>query len=133
MKKLLLSYSVFLISILSLPKDLFSQNVGIGNSSPQSKLHITAISDEVLRLEASQPYLSLYSNGVYKGYFWKSSNSIEIGSAAGSNLPITLAPDGFQRVFVTALGNVGIGVSAPAQKLEVNGNTFINGLLGIQN
>jgi hypothetical protein len=126
MKKLLLfSYFLFLISILGLPIDLFSQNVGIGTTSPQSRLHINSPADEALRLEANQPYLSLYSNGVYKGYFWKSPNSIEIGSAATSNLPVTIAPDGIQRMIINEQGKVGIGTIAPTQTLDVNGTLRI--------
>lgn len=97
----------------------FAGNLGIGAATPQAKLHIISTGNEVARLDAVEPYLSLYSNGVYKGYFWKSPNSIELGSASGSGLPITLAPDGNQRVFVTPAGNVGIGTDNPGARLHV--------------
>ncbi len=113
MKKLTLSYSLFFISYVS-----FSQNIGIGITNPQSKLHILSAIDEVLRLDANKPFLSLYSDGVYKGYFWKSPNSIEIGSTSGSSLPITFAPEGIQRMFITPAGNVGIQNSNPNAPLS---------------
>ena len=87
-------------------------NVGIGTTSPQTRLHISG-SNEAIRLDADNPYLSLYSAGVYKGYFWISPNSIEVGSATGSNLPITFAPNGYQLMYIGTNGNVGIGSSPP--------------------
>lgn len=103
----------------------FSGNVGIGATTPQAKLHIISTGNEVARLDADEPFLSLYSNGVYKGYFWKSPNSIEIGSASGSGLPVTLAPDGYQRVFVTPAGNVGIGTGSPLARLHVEDSSIL--------
>ncbi len=103
----------------------FAGNVGIGTSTPQAKLHIISTGNEVARLDASEPFLSLYSNGVYKGYFWTSPNSIEIGSASGSNLPVTVAPDGYQRMFVTPAGNVGIGTGSPLARLHVSDSSVL--------
>ena len=109
---------VFYTSFMS-GNGYFAGNLGIGATTPQAKLHIFSTSNEAARLDASEPYLSLYSNGVYKGYFWKSPNSIEIGSASGSSLPVTLAPDGYQRMFVTPAGNVGIGIGSPLARLHI--------------
>lgn len=57
-KKFILSYFLFLISILGLPKDLLSQNVGIGTTTPNAKaaLEIKATDKGVLfpRLTNSQ-------------------------------------------------------------------------------
>ena len=107
MKKWLLSLLCMGISFA------FAQNVGIGTANPQSKLHVLSAIDEALRLDANKPFLSLYSNSVYKGFLSKSSSSIELGAVAGSNLQITLSTEGIQRVFVSPQGNVGIHNSNP--------------------
>lgn len=97
----------------------FKTNLGIGIEMPQAKVHIVSTGNEVIRADAASPYISLYSSGVYNGYFWRSPNSIELGSAAGSNLPITFAPGGYQLMYVGINGNVGIGTLAPSARLHV--------------
>jgi hypothetical protein len=118
---------IFLLLLLSAKVFGHAQNVGIGTITPQARLHVLSASDEAIRLDAASPYLSLYSSGVYKGYFWKSPISIELGSATGSNLPITFAPNGNQLMYVGINGNVGIGTTAPLTKLHIftgaSGNT----------
>ncbi len=96
--------------------------VGINNSDPQAMLHISSFGDEALRLDAGSPYLSLYSSGVYKGYVWKGPNSIELGSASGSALPVTIAPNGNPVLYVDPIGNVGINASLPYRKLDIVGS-----------
>lgn len=95
-----------------------AQNVGIGTSTPQTRLHIISGTDEVLRLDGISPFLSLYSGGVYKGYVWKGPASIELGSALGSDLPLTFAPNGVPRMHVGTNGNVGIGTSTSRSPLS---------------
>lgn len=103
-------------------------NVGIGTNSPQTRLHISG-SNEAIRLDADNPYLSLYSAGVYKGYFWISPNSIEVGSATGSNLPITFAPNGYQLMYIGTNGNVGIGSSPPNPSALLDVSSTAKGFL----
>lgn len=101
------------LPFLLLASTVTAQNVGIGTPNPQAKLHLTSGGNEVIRMDASNPFISLFSDGIYQGYLWRSPSTIEVGSAAGTNLPVTLAPDGIQRFIVTPTGNVGIGVSDP--------------------
>jgi hypothetical protein len=115
MRKLSLLFSLFLY------QGLIAQNVGIGTPTPQARLHVQSSSDEVLRLDANKPFLSLFSNGVYQGYFWKGNVGIEVGSATGTGLPITFAPDGNQKMIIKSNGMVGIGTGNPTEQLEVAG------------
>jgi hypothetical protein len=94
-------------------------NVGIGTTSPSAKLELYMASggSNALRLNtnfASGNYIDLnpYISGVSNGGF-------------------ELSQNGTQRLVVSSVGNVGIGVTNPANKLEtyladgVNDNNFI--------
>ena len=86
-------------------------NVGIGTTSPASKLHIESASAESFRIGYSSTKtarLGVTSNGNLQIYAFD--------STAVSYTNILLAIDGS-----TAAGNVGIGTSSPAGKLHVVG------------
>ncbi|NOT51869.1 MAG: hypothetical protein HOP10_11405 [Chitinophagaceae bacterium] len=103
MKKLLLSHSLFLISILSLPEDLFSQNVGIGTTTPAARLHVndssvlfsatgdvpvtpgnTAISGAGRRM-MWYPDKAAFRAGYVDGALWDQANIGRYSFAAGVN------------------------------------------------
>ena len=101
-----------------------SGNVGIGTTSPSQPLHVaTNNNNSTLALRISNehtggragvsfnlPNISneFYSVGVDNDRYFKISN--------GSNLATNT------RVVISAVGNVGIGTTAPTRKLEVNGD-----------
>jgi hypothetical protein len=91
-----------------------NRNVGIGTSSPSSKLVVAGRVDfqNDFRLRGTD---AAANQGVVRFYV-DSSNKLFIDTANdGSNL-----------FAIDSSGNVGIGTSSPSQKLDVNGNMIAN-------
>jgi hypothetical protein len=93
-------------------------NVGIGTSSPETKLHVVG---GAIRLEESGTGLVgltiKRSAGTVTDWFtYIPSGSTDLRWFNGSDL-----------MTLTASGNVGIGTSSPSQKLSVIGNGFFDG------
>ena len=93
-----------------------SGQVGVGIASPQRSLHVHSAANTVVLItdtasgSASTDGLQLIQGG---------SNSFIENQEAGS---MTLRTSATDRVTITSVGNVGIGTSAPDQKLSVNGD-----------
>ena len=108
----------------------FGQNIGVGTTAPSAPLHIrstTAV--EMLRIEGLNPYISFFDGPTYSGYLWYNTNRMELGTPLGSGQPVVIAPDRTASTYFTTGGEVGIGTSAPSEKLHVAGNVNINGAL----
>ena len=104
----------------------FAGNVGIGTSSPSHALEVTSAAyDQVEWTRTSGVSGYLYSDSAGAGIY---------SGASFSDAGIYLVPDtsmdfrvnGSQRMYINSSGNVGIGTTSPASKLEVygGGNTF---------
>jgi hypothetical protein len=119
----------------------YSQNVGIGTITPGAPLHIKGTS-EVIRVEGRYPYLSLFDTvDGYRGYLWYRSAlsfpflvpaRIDLGSANGSNLAVSISPGVSSTAWFLPNGNIGFGTNAPGEKLDVRGNMNISGLLKLK-
>ena len=102
----------------------YTQRVGIGTTDPLSAFHINADNNDTamgmrisnqntggragVSFNLPNNYNEFYSVGVDNDRYFKISN--------GSNLATNT------RVVISAVGNVGIGTTAPTRKLEVNGD-----------
>jgi hypothetical protein len=117
----------------------FMSNVGIGTSTPSSKLHVTG-GNEWLSMQIDgtvQPGINLVSNHINSSNGWHIMNegnadrftiresrtgasvfSVENGAAASGG-----------RVYITSAGNVGIGTISPLARLSVKGAGTTTGQL----
>jgi hypothetical protein len=118
--------------------------VGIGTNSPSSKLHIantgivtTPIANTALTLENNGDlFLSMMS-----GATSTANSGLIFGSTLGNQkgrllyTPFTnqmdFSTNDLTRMSITGAGNVGIGTTAPSQKLHVAGNGIITGNLAV--
>lgn len=86
-----------------------SGNVGIGTTSPSSRLDITWTANAGIRL----------SDGTVTGVIYNTGgNSMGIGAI--TNHPMVLYTNNTERMRIDSSGNVGIGTSSPSGKLDVS-------------
>jgi hypothetical protein len=121
-------------------------NVGIGTTSPAFKLDVNGDMRTTVGLTSPQVLsnssvgtLSLIGGAI--GAASTRGGQIDLigGSAAAPNagdIVFYAGTGGFgsvqpERMRIDALGNVGIGISSPSDKLSVAGNVFVNGFNGI--
>jgi hypothetical protein len=124
MKQIL--FSIFLLHFTI----AYSQNVGIGTMLPLAQLHLKSTDPEVLRLESTNPYLTLYSGANYKGYLWYNGGGIQLGTAM--NEPVIISANyNSSPAYFTSNGRLGLGIFNPSEKLDVNGNINLNGAIKI--
>lgn len=102
-----------------------SGNVGIGTSSPSTKLHVDngASSADVI-VEGNEAHAHFV-----RGSYTVGSQGLKVGVGSSnqhqiltlSAIPLRLGTDDTERMRIDATGNVGIGTTAPAATLDVNG------------
>jgi hypothetical protein len=112
--------------------DTSTGNIGIGTASPTGRLEVFTSSDNQLRLDASGTYSAMYltQNQAVKGAVWMNHGSLGmfVGTTV-SNGYLAFGSDGsYERMRITSSGNVGIGTTSPAAKLDIWGSNDYNQL-----
>ena len=123
-------------------------SIGIGISSPIARLHIreatgtthnpnsgTIILDHDNNGGASSiTFRSAVNRGSDYGYIQYQDTATVLGGGEAAKLIIGTQNDGDDDILIMPSGNVGINTNAPAgYKLNVNGSTYMSGLLTINN
>ena len=95
-----------------------SGNVGIGTTNPGAKLEISSTDNvaAIINSTSTFTFLDLENDGT---------NRVQIGNVSDGEFIIRTADT--ERIRVTNAGNTGIGVTAPSQKLEVDGQVLSDG------
>ena len=97
-------------TVITIPRD--TGNVGIGTTSPSSLLHLEAAASPALQIKDTT------NNVTFKAYAQDSNSHL----ANTSNHDLFIDTNNTPRITVKAGGNVGIGTTAPSQKLSVAGS-----------
>lgn len=135
MKKILTTSMILVNSILS-----FSQNVGIGTSTPDYKLDVVGIIHSTsntyiegalgvgtvspgYKLQVNNGQIALYNTTDLKTWYF--------GYSSTSNY-FYLSEGGTNRLVVGNGGDVGIGTSSPLEKLDVNGNLNVRSSANVE-
>ena len=105
-----------------------SENVGIGETSPDLKLHVKS-SGQIAKLETTAStgdcILTFADASANKGFVGFGSSSSEIFQITNiENGDMKFDTNNTERMRITSSGNVGIGTTSPANKLhlEISGN-----------
>jgi hypothetical protein len=102
-------------------------NVGIGTASPSAKLDVkgTWVSNQgLLSLDADNGTrwagLTMQNNGTAYGYLYHDNTDSYVELRAATSNGIRFFTNNAYRMFITSLGDVGIGTASPAEKLHVS-------------
>ncbi|MFN9803968.1 MAG: hypothetical protein ACK54Y_09090 [Bacteroidota bacterium] len=96
-------------------------NVGIGTTSPSTKLHVNATTSTPLIIESNQA-------STFLGLKDASGSFTYLGSDDGAFLVQTPSGGYSTKLIVTDAGNIGIGTTSPSSRLDVSGTATATNL-----
>ena len=93
-------------------------NIGIGTTTPDAPLHV----EDRIRVGEDPSYGAVYGELIHEG----GGTGFKINANAGGGwADMHLQTDGTTKVFIESGGNVGIGTTTPASRLDVRGNVTV--------
>jgi hypothetical protein len=111
-------------------------DVGIGITNPAHRLHVKGTASNIANFDGGNDmWVTLSENGVAKGYIGSyvasvSADDVELGTIGGNTTgAVHLTTNNTARLTVLNAGNVGIGTTAPTQRLHVIGNILASGTI----
>lgn len=112
-----------------------SGNTGIGTVSPAAKLDVLSSSAYAARFASTsnQMYIGFFENNTQRGYvgsYAGAAEDFDMGtSAINTSGKLHFTTMASPRMTITPPGNVGIGTTTPAEKLDINGSIKMSGEL----
>jgi hypothetical protein len=101
-------------------------NVGIGTTSPSVKFHVKSDTDSAAMFESTENNAYIWLKNAQGGSsISSSSGTLYVGDGATQGIHFRTAPDWGVRMTVLPSGNVGIGTTSPATKLDINNSLRI--------
>jgi hypothetical protein len=125
------------IAILAINHVSFSQNVGIGTTTPAAKLDVKSPGQYVAQFNGVAPmYMGIFENDIYRGYWGSYSGAaedVDFGTGSGNTTgKLHLTVQANPRMTINSSGQVGIGTTNPNYLLHVNGgDLFVQSSSGL--
>jgi hypothetical protein len=99
-------------------------NVGIGTTTPDTKLQVTATGSTGLSIRtdtSGDAFMRLYRDSTIYAHWYADRTNSKVTFGSVESVPLTFDTAATERMRITSAGNVGIGTSAPSSALDVNG------------